>query len=157
MASTIQVDKAATSRIQEVDMNNLDFGRCFTDHMFEMQYANDAWKTAHVKPFGPIQITPALNVLHYGQAVFEGMKAFYVDEHQINLFRPDVHHARFNLSCRRMCIPETSFEVFIEALETLIRLDAAWVPQKRGHPPMPTISSCPRWAPIMPKDLIQFL
>lgn len=132
MASTIKVDKATTSRIQEVDMNNLDFGRCFTDHMFEMQYASNAWKTAHVKPFGPIQITPALNVLHYGQAVFEGMKAFYVDEHQINLFRPDVHHARFNLSCRRMCIPETSFEVFIEALETLIRLDAAWVPQKRG-------------------------
>ena len=132
MALTIKVDKVATSRIQEVDMNNLDFGRCFTDHMFEMQYANNAWKTAHVKPFGPIQITPALNVLHYGQAVFEGMKAFYVDEHQINLFRPDVHHARFNRSCRRMCIPETSFEVFIEALETLILRTGDQIPSKEN-------------------------
>lgn len=132
MNSTLQVDKATTSRIQEVDMDNLDFGRCFTDHMFEMHYANNTWKTGQIKPFGPIEITPALNVLHYGQAVFEGMKAFYVDEQQINLFRPDAHHARFNRSCRRMCIPKTSYEVFIEALETLIRLDAAWVPKKRG-------------------------
>ena len=80
MTSTLQVDKATTSRIQEVDMDNLDFGRCFTDHMFEMYYANNTWKTGQIKPYGPIEISPALNVLHYGQAVFEGMKAFYVDE-----------------------------------------------------------------------------
>ena len=105
MTSTLQVDKATTSRIQEVDMDNLDFGRCFTDHMFEMHYANNTWKTGQIKPYGPIEISPALNVLHYGQAVFEGMrKLFYVDEQQINLFRPDVHHARFNRR-RRMCIP----------------------------------------------------
>ena len=68
MTSILQVDKVTTSRIQEVDMNNLDFGRCFTDHMFEMQYAHNMWKTGQIKPFGPIEINPALNVLHYGQA-----------------------------------------------------------------------------------------
>ena len=82
MTSTLQVDKATTSRIQEVDMDNLDFGRCFTDHMFEMHYANNTWKMGQIKPYGPIEISPALNVLHYGQAVFEGMKAFYVDSNK---------------------------------------------------------------------------
>ncbi len=132
MSASITIEKTKASRIEQLDKNHLDFGRTFTDHMFQMHYAGGAWQEAKIIPFGPIQITPALNVLHYGQAVFEGMKAFYVDDKTINIFRPEAHHARFNRSCRRMCIPETSYDVFIEALENLLRIDSEWMPQKKG-------------------------
>lgn len=133
MTSTaLKVERAISSRIGEVDFNNLQFGRLFSDHMFEMVFENGTWGEASIKPFQTIETTPALNALHYGQAVFEGMKAFYVDEETINIFRPDVHFARFNNSCRRMCIPETDYETFIAALEELLRLDKAWVPKDHG-------------------------
>jgi len=128
----ITVDPVTNSRINEVDFDNLVFGRKFSDHMFEMEFKDESWGEPRIKPYSPFQITPATNVLHYGQAVFEGMKAFYVDDDTVHIFRPDVHHQRFNNSCRRMCIPETDYETFIEALETLIRLDRQWIPKKAG-------------------------
>ncbi len=128
----IKILPAETSRIQEMDFENLVFGRNFSDHMFVMEYVDGNWKKAEIKPFGPIQITPALNTLHYGQAIFEGMKAFYVDEQTINIFRPKEHHTRFNNTARRMCVPETDYETFISALEELIKLDHRWVPKKQG-------------------------
>ncbi|HCD51979.1 MAG TPA: branched chain amino acid aminotransferase, partial [Balneolaceae bacterium] len=128
----IKIEQVSTSRVHEVDFSNLQFGRMFCDHMFEMEYKDGAWAEPVVKPFGPVQITPAMNALHYGQAVFEGMKAFYVDENTVHLFRPKMHHARFNRSCRRMVIPETDYETFIGAIETLIKLDIAWIPQESG-------------------------
>lgn len=128
----LKIEKVNSSRVHEVDFNNLDFGRMFCDHMFEMKFDQGVWGTPEIKPFGTIEITPALNVFHYGQAVFEGMKAFYVDENTINIFRPKMHHDRFNRSCRRMCIPETDYETFITALEELLRLDKNWVPKEPG-------------------------
>lgn len=130
--ASIRVEKTKESRVNQVDFNNLQFGRMFCDHMFEMVYEDGAWKEGIVRPFGSIEVTPAMNVFHYGQAVFEGMKAFYKDDQTINIFRPEDHHARFNRSCRRMCIPETSYESFISALETIIKLDKNWVPQASG-------------------------
>lgn len=129
---SIKIEPVTSSRIHEVDFDNLVFGRKFSDHMFEMEYYNGQWQQPVIKPYGTFEISPAMNALHYGQAIFEGMKAFYADENTINIFRPKDHHARFNTSCRRMCIPETSYDIFIEALETLIRLDAEWVPKKPG-------------------------
>ncbi len=128
----IKIEEAEYSRIGEVDFDNLQFGRLFGDHMFEMEFRDGVWGQPTIKPFGKIEITPALNVMHYGQAVFEGMKAFYVDENTVNIFRPDVHFERFNKSARRMCIPETDYETFIAALEGLIRLDKKWIPKKSG-------------------------
>ncbi len=128
----IKIQPTEASRIQEMDFENLAFGRNFSDHMFVMEYVDGKWKEAEIKPFGPIQITPALNTLHYGQAIFEGMKAFYVDEHTINIFRPEDHHTRFNNTARRMCIPETDYDTFISALEELLKLDHNWVPKKQG-------------------------
>ena len=128
----LEIQKTATSRVSEVDFKNLDFGRKFSDHMFEMVFENGEWGKPVIKPFGKIEITPAMNTLHYGQAVFEGMKAFYVDENTVNIFRPQLHFERFNRSARRMCIPETDYETFISALEELIRLDKAWVPKDSG-------------------------
>lgn len=120
------------SRVHEVDFNDLQFGKTFSDHMFRCIYENGEWQEAEIVPFGPIEISPATNVLHYAQTVFEGMKAFYKDENTINLFRPEAHHQRFNNSCRRVCIPETDYETFISALDNLIRLDNEWVPRKPG-------------------------
>ena len=128
----IQIQETTSSKVHEVDFDNLDFGRKFCDHMFEMKFMNGAWQAAKVRPFGKIEITPALNVLHYGQAVFEGMKAFYVDENTINIFRPEDHHTRFNRSSARICVPETDYETFITALEELIRLDKNWIPKETG-------------------------
>lgn len=128
----ITVKPVTESRINDVDFDNLVFGKKFSDHMFERVYAEGKWGEPLIKPYEAFQITPATNVLHYGQAIFEGMKAFYVDEYTVNIFRPDVHHQRFNNSCRRMCIPETDYETFIEALETLIKLDQQWIPKKAG-------------------------
>lgn len=131
-SSTMKIEKATSSRIGEVDFSNLQFGRIFGDHMFEMIYENGAWGEGVVKPYGSIEINPAMNVFHYGQAIFEGMKAFYVDENTVNLFRLNEHHERFNRSARRMCIPETDFDTFVAALENIIKLDKQWVPQSNG-------------------------
>lgn len=130
--TNITIEPVEQSRIHEVDFNNLVFGRKFSDHMFEMEFQGDKWGAPVIKPYAPFKMTPATNVLHYGQAVFEGMKAYYADENTIHIFRPKAHHERFNNSCRRMCIPETEYEIFIEALETLIKLDHQWIPKRSG-------------------------
>lgn len=130
--TNIKVQPVEESRIHEVDFDNLLFGRKFSDHMFEMNYENDGWGEPVIKPYGAFEVTPAMNVLHYGQAVFEGMKAYYADENTVHIFRPKTHHERFNNSCRRMCIPETDYDQFIEALETLLKLDHQWIPKKSG-------------------------
>lgn len=128
----MKITPVSKSRVSEVDFNNLQFGRKFSDHMFEMKYVNGSWQTPEVKPFGEIRMSPATNVFHYGQAVFEGMKAFYVDDETVHIFRPEVHHERFMNSCRRLCIPTSSYEIFIEALENLVRLDNEWIPKRNG-------------------------
>lgn len=129
----IKTVQAKKSRISEVNFDNLDFGRTFSDHMFEMTWDNGSWNQPDIKPYGEISFTPALNVLHYGQAVFEGMKGYYVDDQTLHLFRPEDHHQRLNKSSSRLCIPTTRYEVFIEALEKLLALDSRWVPRKKGR------------------------
>ncbi len=127
---TTKVDK---SRISEIDFDRLEFGRQFSDHMVEMSWEGGSWSEPEIKPYGPISFTPALNALHYGQAGFEGMKAFYYDEKTIHLFRPEDHQKRFVDTCNRLCIPPSSEEVFLRSLEELVRLDSKWVPRKRGR------------------------
>jgi branched-chain amino acid aminotransferase len=121
------------SRISDVDFDNLQFGKMFSDHMVSMHYEDGSWDEPEIKPYGPISFHPSMHVLHYGQAVFEGMKAYYVDDNTINLFRLDDHHERINNSCRRMCIPEISKDLFIGTLEELIKKDYQWVPKKHGQ------------------------
>lgn len=129
----IKITPIEQSRISELDFENLDFGRVFSDHMFEMVYQDGAWQTAEIRPYGPITFEPSMMALHYGQEVFEGMKAYYADDETIHLFRPEDHHERLNNSARRLCMPEIDKSVFIEALEELLKLDYKWVPRKYGH------------------------
>jgi branched-chain amino acid aminotransferase len=129
----IKITKSTQSKISDIDFNNLQFGRVFSDHMFEMVYKNGEWQSAEIKPYAPISFGPSMMALHYGQAIFEGMKAYYADDNTINLFRPLDHHKRLNNSARRMCMPEIEESVFISALEELLKLDYAWVPKEHGH------------------------
>lgn len=129
----IQITKAEHSRISKIDFDNLEFGRIFSDHMFEMSYKNGKWENAAIKPYQSITFEPSMMALHYGQAVFEGMKAYYKDENTILLFRPEDHHQRLNNSASRLCMPSIEKKMFIEGLEQLLKLDYPWVPQKHGQ------------------------
>jgi len=130
---TMEITQTQNSRLSSVDFNNLEFGRMFSDHMIDMNYKYNAWQEPHIKPYAPISFHPSMHALHYGQAVFEGMKAYYVDDETVHLFRLDDHHKRLSNSSERMCIPSMDKQVFIDSLEELIRLDHQWVPKKHGH------------------------
>lgn len=129
----ISVQQVKKSKLDQVDLENPGFGQIFSDHMLEVKYENEAWQDPVIKPYGPIEITPALNILHYGQSVFEGMKAYFVDDETINLFRPEKNYRRMVKSCERLCIPSIPEEVFIDGIEQLIELDHKWVPRKEGN------------------------
>jgi branched-chain amino acid aminotransferase len=131
--TALNITQASSSRVDKVDLDNPGFGRVFSDHMLEMKYHEGKWQQPEIKPYGKIEITPSLNVLHYGQSVFEGLKAYYVDEETIHLFRPEKNYERMVRSCQRLCIPEVTKEAFIQGLTELIKLDYKWVPQKEGN------------------------
>ena len=128
----IEVTKTKKSRIKKVDFNNLEFGVDFSDHMFTVHYKDGKWETPKILPYGEIKIEPSLCTLHYGQVVFEGLKAFKTVDGKINLFRPDKYHERFNRSNKRLCIPFIPYELFINGIKELVLLDQAWIPDKKG-------------------------
>ncbi len=131
MTETIAIDVSLTSqsRIDELDINNIVFGKLYTDHMLIADYVDGAWQTPQIVPHGDISFGPGMASLHYGQAIFEGMKAFKADNGNVMLFRPEDNFNRFNISAERMCMPAVPKEIFIGGLEELMRIDAAWVPR----------------------------
>ncbi len=128
----IKISKTHKSRIGEVDFDNLGFGEFFSDHMVTVDYQGGEWKSARIIPFGTIEILPSVCSLHYGQVVFEGLKAFRTKDGSINLFRPEKYHERYNRSCQRLCIPPLEFGFFISGLKELLLLDKDWIPKKKG-------------------------
>lgn len=129
----IDITKTEKSRLQDVDFDTLQFGEILSDHMVLMDYENGRWLDPKIVPYGPMEIYPALCTFHYGQAIFEGLKAFYGKNGEIKVFRPDRYHARMLKSSNRLCIPDVDFETFIESLRALILLDKGWVPRKKGY------------------------
>jgi len=131
MTETLNFDvtTVAESRIHQLDPNNIQFGSLFTDHMLVADYVNGEWHTPKILPYGDISYNPALASLHYGQSIFEGMKAFKNDNDEVLMFRPQENWKRFNISADRMCMAHVPEEIFIGGLEELLRLDAAWVPK----------------------------
>ncbi|TDB68766.1 branched-chain amino acid aminotransferase [Arundinibacter roseus] len=134
IADTLQIEVQQTtqSRLQEVDFNNLVFGRNISDHMFIAEYRDGQWQDARVVPYGDLSLSPVTAALHYGQAIFEGMKAYKNDEGEVLLFRPHDNWKRFNHSAQRMCMAEVPEELFMGGLTELLRLDAGWVPSQPG-------------------------
>lgn len=129
---TIPTQKVAKSRISELDYNNIEFGRIFADHMLVADYVDGSWQAPQILPYGNMALSPATSALHYGQSIFEGMKAYKGEGDEILLFRPLENFKRLNLSAERMCIPALPEEIFMQGLEQLLQLDAAWVPPTEG-------------------------
>jgi branched-chain amino acid aminotransferase len=115
------------------DESKLGFGIHFTDHMFNMDYASDlGWHNPRIEPYAPFVLDPATMVLHYGQGIFEGMKAYRTDNGDIRLFRPRDNFKRLNYSCRQLCMPEIDEDLAIKVLKELLRVDKEWVPSEPG-------------------------
>lgn len=129
----IQVTKTAKSKIGELDFNNLPFGKYFTDHMLEVDYANGEWGKVSIRPYGNLSLSPALAALHYGQSIFEGIKAYKDREGNPFIFRPYDNFKRFNVSAERMCMPAVPEEIFIEGMRQLVALDKDWIPMKNDY------------------------
>jgi branched-chain amino acid aminotransferase len=126
--SEIKVTKVKYSRISEVDFNNIKFGRQFADHMFSLDYADGEWKNPEIKPYQNLSFSPAMSALHYGQAVFEGLKA-YKENGEVFLFRANDNLNRMNKSAKRMCIPEIPLDIVKQALNELVKIDSNWIPE----------------------------
>jgi branched-chain amino acid aminotransferase len=129
----IDIIKAATSKINEVDFDNLSFGSVFTDHLLECDYINGEWQKPVIKPYAPFLLDPSTRVFHYGQAIFEGMKAYKDESDDVWLFRPDENYKRFNNSAVRMAMPEVPEDVFMDGLNELLKLDQAWIKKGKGN------------------------
>lgn len=132
-AADINVIKAEQSKLKDINLENLPFGRYFTDHMLEADYENGEWKTVEIKPYQPLLLEPSLSALHYGQAIFEGIKAYKNEDGEAFIFRPHDNFNRFNKSAERMNMPAVPEEIFIEGMRQLIGLDSNWIPAKKDH------------------------
>lgn len=129
----IEIVQTTRSKLAEIDFNNLPFGKTFSDHMFICEYYDGKWQSAKIQPYQDIALSPACNVFHYGQAIFEGMKAYYkADESGIVLFRPEKNWERLNHSAERMSMPAVPKELFINGIKELLKIDKDFVPKDAG-------------------------
>ena len=131
-ALQIPVEKTTNSKLAGVDFSNLPFGKFTTDHMFICTYKGGSWQDPKVIPYQPISLEPSAKVFHYGQTIFEGMKAYKDAEGGIWLFRPEENQKRLNISAARLAMPELPKSIFMEGLCTLVREDHQWIPRAEG-------------------------
>lgn len=132
-ALDIQVTKIERSKLNDLSLENLPFGKYFTDHMLEADYEDGKWTNVEIKPYQPLLLEPSLAAIHYGQAIFEGIKAYKDDVGKAFIFRPYDNFRRFNLSAQRMNMPEVPEDIFIEGMRRLIEIDKNWIPAKKDH------------------------
>ncbi|MGR3811726.1 branched-chain amino acid aminotransferase [Jiulongibacter sp. NS-SX5] len=127
-AIDFKIQQVEKSRVEQLDPQNIVFGSLFTDHMLVADCINGEWQTPEILPYGDIAYNPALASLHYGQSIFEGMKAFRNVNDEVVMFRPEENYKRFNISAERMCMATVPEEIFMGGLQKLLELDGAWVP-----------------------------
>jgi branched-chain amino acid aminotransferase len=121
------------SKINQVDWDNLPFGKVFSDNMLVMDYRNGEWQTPEIMPFGNINMHPATSAMHYGQTIFEGLKAYKTSKNEVLIFRPDMNAKRFVESCERMCMPSIPEHLFVECVRKIVDIDREWIPNKPGY------------------------
>lgn len=124
----IHISKVKSSKISEVDFSNLGFCKYYTDHMFICEYEHENWNNFKIIPFQDLKLSPACTTLHYGQTIFEGLKAYKNEYDDILIFRPDKNAERFNISAKRMCMPILPENIFIESINELLKIEKEWVP-----------------------------
>lgn len=128
----IEVTKTKTSKIKDVDFNNLIFGSVFSDHMLVCDYENGQWSVPKIMPYQAISLDPSSKIFHYGQSVFEGLKAYKDAQGDVFLFRPQDNCKRLNISSKRLAIPELPEAYFMDGLKKLLEVDKDWIPSKEG-------------------------
>ncbi|MFN7117464.1 MAG: branched-chain amino acid aminotransferase [Saprospiraceae bacterium] len=132
MTSTIKITRTQHSRLPNTDLTNVPFGKFFSDHMFIADFNGKEWVNARIEPFGPLHLHPATLALHYGQAIFEGMKASKSFDGRPLLFRPEMHARRINASAHRLSMPEFPEDLFLDAVSQLVAVDRDWIPTSEG-------------------------
>ncbi len=132
-AGNINITKIEHSKLNDINLENIPFGKYFTDHMLEVDYEHGEWKNVEIKPYQPLLLEPSLAALHYGQAIFEGIKAYKDAAGETSIFRPLDNFNRFNISAERMQMPRVPEAIFMEGMRMLIELDKNWIPQQKDH------------------------
>ena len=125
----MEITKTIHSKIEQTDFDNLSFGKCFSDHMFSISFKNNEWQKPEILPYGPLSLNPGTHVFHYGQAIFEGMKAYKNEQGETLLFRPQENIKRLNSSADRLCMPRIDEAIFMQGLTKLLEIDRDWIPQ----------------------------
>ncbi len=131
-ALNIKVHKTENSRIHQLDQDNIQFARLYSDHMFQAEFKGGEWRNPEILPYKHMEFSPASQALHYGVSVFEGMKAYKNQQGDPVLFRPLDNFHRLNRSSKRLCIPEVPEEIFMEGMSRLLQLDSDWIPDRSG-------------------------
>ena len=155
----INVRRVSESRLSQVDFANMQFGKVYSDHMFVADYIDGTWKNFTIKPYEALQFLPGLAILHYGQSVFEGLKAYKNQKGEVLIFRPEKNFRRINVSSKRMCIPELTEEIFMNGLVELLKLDGGWVPDLPDTSLYirPYIFATDEYIGIRPSDTYKFI
>lgn len=132
LKKSINIKKVERSKFNDVDWDKIKFGRVFTDHMLVMDYTDGSWQTPSIVPFANLNFHPALLSIHYGQSIFEGMKAYKTNQGEAVLFRPNLNAKRFKESAHRMAMPEISEDLYEFCLHEFLKVDKNWIPQGKG-------------------------
>ncbi len=132
ITTNLEVIRSKTTKIHDVDFDNLGFGKVYTDHMMVCDYKNGVWNIPKITPYEPITLAPSAKIFHYGQSIFEGMKGYKDKEGNILLFRPMDNCKRLNISAKRLAIPEIPEDYFMEGLKSLLKVDSDWIPTTEG-------------------------
>lgn len=132
-AAEFNITRVEISKLNDLNLQNIPFGKYFTDHMLEADYEDGEWKNIEIKPYQPLLLSPSVAAIHYGQAIFEGIKAYKNQLGEAYIFRPFDNFKRFNISAERMAMPQISEEIFLEGMRQLIELDKNWIPHQEDH------------------------
>ncbi|MEX1193304.1 MAG: branched-chain amino acid aminotransferase [Brumimicrobium sp.] len=130
---TIKTRRTDKPTINKVDWDNLPFGKVFSDHMLVMDYENGEWSSPEILPFEDLKLHPATSAIHYGQSIFEGLKAYRTIDNEVAIFRADMNAKRFKESCERMCMADMPVELFEYCVNKIVDFDRDWVPNKEGY------------------------
>lgn len=159
LKTKIRIEKTPYSRLAEVDWNNIPFGRVFSDHMLEADYADGQWGEPVIRPYSKLATSPSISALHYGQSIFEGMKAFKNEAGEPLLFRPYDNYERMNRSAARLCMPDLPEHVYLDGLRELVSLDRGWIPDREGYSLYirPFYFATDEYVGIRPSDTYKFI
>ena len=158
-AAGIKITKAQNSKLKDINLENIAFGKYFTDHMLEADYEDGEWKNVEINPYQPLMLEPSISALHYGQAIFEGIKAYNHPNGNAYIFRPQDNFNRFNISAERMQMPKITEDIFMEGMRQLVSIDKSWIPDREDHSLYirPFMFSTDEMIGVRPSDTYKFM